>query len=484
MGYPWLDGQILTAADLNAEFASLLGASSPGGIFWVDSQAFGGDIQAAINAAQAASGGIVWLGPHDYTLGTSTITCDLSKGVSIRGFGPVTRLLCQNITASTPVFSFTNGAEATIALSDMQLCAFNTGKSNAPVNTGGAGHSDFVTNSQAIKFDLTAFSSVRNVRFWNFDRTTVWGTGGSIFSIDFDNCAFGGCNKGWCIDTSPTNSFERMTVRRSSLSGCNYGAYIVCPDIGGSFWIENCSIDFNAIREVYYQGATVNTQLQSLHVCRNHMETSDACSGTSVSRSFCQGTIIFTDNHFFENGPSGPPGFVDLSASSASFGKFNGNSQSSPNNVPYALTTAGQAFVSGVGNTTQQPQEVILSRSGDGDVAGESLPSDQYLFVSGFTPHSDLEAQRRVHYLSFGSSGAGTSGSPYLWNIDPDSSTKHAIGSIIRLYNVGTAFWTVTPGTGVTLSLDSPLASATFSATGAKFELIKTAANTWRMHQV
>lgn len=451
------------------------------GFFFVDQH--GGDIQTTINAAAAAGGGEVWIGPHDYTLGSSTITCDLSTGVTIKGFGPVSRLLCGNITASTPVFSFSNGRETIVALQGVQLCANNSGKQNAPGNTGGVAQAVFVTNSQAINFIASTMTTVRDVQFWNFDRTTVWDSGGSIWGIDFENCVFGGCNKGWCIDSSPTNSFERMTVRKSSLSGCNYGIYINEPNIGASFFVDGCSLDYNVIRHVYYLGANGNTQNQALVVTNCHLETSDVCSGTTVCRVFNEGTVLFGNNVWYENGAA-PVGFVECSATSFSRAKFSNNHQINGANIPFAYATTGQIFAGGYGNTWQSPNEVLLTRSAEGDVAGESDPADCYLFVSGFTPTSGaLEAQRRVQYLSTGSSGAGTSGSPYVFTLASDSTFNHATGSILRLYNVAAAYWTVTPdGGGVAVTADT--GSTTFNGMGVKVELIKIGGNTWRMHYV
>lgn len=480
MGYPWASGQSLTAADLNAAFATAYTTQVPG-CFFVEAAPYNGSISAAQAAAVVAGGGEVWLGPKDYTL-TVPITADLSTGVRFRGFGPVTRLLTQNI-AGSPVFNLSNGTEGMVPVQGMQICAYNTGKVNASVTTGGAGHTNFVATSSAFKFTNSVWSMVRDVQMWNFDATTQWDTGGNIWGIDFNHCVFGGCNKGYSVSAAIANSFDRMSVSKSRMTACNYGFYIVAADTGASFYIEDSEIDSSGINHGFYTGSTVNSQLQALFIRGTHLETNSTCTGTN-NRIKAEGSSFFSGNTFVENGPSYPAALVEVTAATFSRAKFIGNHQSANStNIPYGITSNGQGNISGFGNTWQQPGESVVASTANGLEVGESDVTGEYSAISGVTPSSDLPTQRRVQYLTSSLTGTGLVGSPYIWNLTLDSSTNHSIGTIIRLYNVAANYWTVTAAGGVTLAVDAG-GSATFNAIGTRVELYKVAANSWRMHYV
>lgn len=438
-------------------------------------------LQLAHDTLISAGGGVLFIPAGDYLLG-STVNIN-SLLVSIVGAGVrATKIYTENCGTS-PAFSFTGGREGCLGMTGLSLYAYNDGIHNSISGTeNGSAHANFRVGSKAIQITDCVGVNFTNIDCRNFDTPTVFGVGGNTWMITFRDCVFGGGNKGAVIQGYVENSFERMIWDTCQLSGNNYGAYIDLTLVdtgsgGGSVFLTNCSIDYCAIRHIWYKGTANNVECNNVLTCQGgYYETNQATSGMAVPRIYAKGVINLIGTFFYEM-TTPPVGYVDLQDGSRGGAS---NCMFVSNATPKIFYNIGvnDLAVSGGGNRWQGNNEVVLSHTARGSVLDDPETPLAYAEHTGTWALSagEAQAQKRTQYLN-------RTGS---WNIDipldPTDVTafRHANGIEITYVTINTGTFTFVPASGVTLTTQSGK-SPTVTGADKSVTLFKYANNTWRL---
>lgn len=145
-------------------------------------------LQAAVDAADAAGGGTVWLGPGTFNIGNGTLKVGKAASqhhVNIKGINPnVTRIFCDTSAGGVAIYL---NLEKYVTLEGFSVT--NQGsRGGYGIQFGG----DLAAGMQSndIKVEMV---SVAN---FDYGMYTSGGIGTSA-SITFDHCGFTGCKYGW-----------------------------------------------------------------------------------------------------------------------------------------------------------------------------------------------------------------------------------------------------------------------------------------------
>lgn len=451
-------------------------------------------VQATINAAANAStgyaqvilppGGSVFSGCGEYW--DHQVTYDGSK-VTVAGSGAtgsIATIVCtQTIGAGTAAVSATGGSIGNLngktVLQDIGFCAWNLGYLPMPAGGGtakpgsttrwnGVTGGYYLTGSIAVQIDNANIGVMRNVSFTNYDTPQAYATG-NVYIWTFENFFFNSNNNGPYIGGPLSNSFENMRWHGGATGNNNNDVYLAPGNNGGSLFVEDMSIDYPNVWEIYYDGSGGgNTPSTPLYVTRNHIETSSVATGTAP-RIFNSGALFLTDNKGDEEGPTLPVGWI----APTFFARESLVNNTVPGQgaggiyVPAVYLPGGAvAFTPACsGNSTLYGGDVICYQDNTGNLMDDSKQRS----VIG----NKAQDQTTAYSLALQNQGYRqiVSGGPWTVTMPTDTTAgSQIISTVFEFVTADSAIYTFAAGNG----------TATFGGSaGIDAKFIKTAGNTW-----
>jgi hypothetical protein len=368
-GYPWHDGELLYAADLNAIVTSstvkMFGAVGDG--VTDDSAAF----QAALNAA--AAGGILFIPAGTYNIGAALLQAT-TGAVTFEGAGSGVTIL--NFSNATDGITFNLTPSATVHVRGMTIARTATGAAYA--NTG------LTFSTAASQVARIGNSTIDDVRLMgNAVRTTAWATGINIFNtslVGFDTVfilmpdANGGnvgvginlvglSNSSMLVDTTFNNVFtegggiglhidvylQGVYVSNSRFIGCDYGIKWDGVFCEGTLCLLVANTHFNASTRGVYCFAAASPQIVNTYTL--HFPVASVTGDWAAFELHNLGTALISNNNIFGNGSSfsGTENAILLSGSNQSV--ITGNHMTGIKNDAIVLTTTtGTLIVGNIGS--------------------------------------------------------------------------------------------------------------------------------------
>lgn len=401
---------------------------------------------------------------------------------------------CVLITAgcgTTPAIRISHADQSRYAvpLRDLYLQA-KPARVSVSTNTAGVAHTGYQAGAVALAIDNSQGATFERLAWNGYDAPISWGD--NTFGIVFREWTGDGCNYGlnWS-QTAGLNSMERMTFEDGAAANCNYGVHWDATysgnSQGGSVFLKGNSFDYNIIRGIYYRGSADGNSScgNSFHITGNHIETTGACSGTTLARHFVQGAAFVSHNELYEGDGSHGPGYFEVGDSTSASAVAN---RMNSNNVPLCYSSTGNnKRVAGDSNVCQDStvRPVLLqdgrgtrlqSMIDDGDIIevyndidpgawatyyGKRLALYYYGGAGNLTIPSDATFNFPINYcMQVILRGAG----PVIRSTKPSEATSNSV--------------TIVGASGVSVT-DYP--STVLSTAGQIAEVQKVSSNTWRV---
>lgn len=372
-------------------------------------------------------------------------------------------------TAAAVKISHADQGRNAIPLRDLYLMAKTT-PVYVSTSGGGGAHTGFQTGAQALAIDNCQGAVFERLGWNGYESPIAWGD--NTFGITFREWSATGCNIGlnWS-QTAGLNSMERMRFENGASANCNYGvlwdATYATSSQGGSVFLTDNSFDYNIVRQIVYKGMTAGNSScgNSFHVTGNHIETTGACSGTSLCRLYSQGALFASHNEFYEGDGNVPPGLIevaDTTMASANCNRINNNS------VPVFFSSSSNLKrVDGCGNICQDSHVAPVLLSDSRGLLHQRSPSDgQAKNLFGDPGPIDFSYVYNSLICSF----SGTLTFP------SDQQANFAIGTSFQIVLSGGGPVTLKVPAGVTLNA-SP--GPRLTTDGALCQITKYASNYW-----
>jgi hypothetical protein len=379
-------------------------------------------MQQAIYDAANSAGGLIGLhSGAQMIFGTKSLDIIAGSKVFLRG-GPSVGFRTANLPAGVPALILRGilANEHKTALEDISFYARNTGSAGfTPIENNGLGHTQYTPGAIAMSVYDCSGVSLHRVMFNCYDTPFI--NGNNLWGLLFDKCIFCNNNYGsrWAR-TPDYNTGEQIKWLNCSLSNNNWGAYLEPhvldayggASLGGSFFIEGCSLDYNQVGQIYYDGGANGFNTTNiLTILGGHMETNSAVSGPNCRIRMKGGMLSMHGTFILENGgPNTTPGLVEI----------NGNSRGSAYGVltkggkevwPVFWAPAGVPktyIVSGSGNRQPDGQvSYILGSADDGYVVDQSDRAG-YLPLNYGDTGGTLSLQGPTGVMTLGGTQGGT----------------------------------------------------------------------------
>ena len=249
-------------------------------------------IQAAIDAASAAGGGVVYL-PYGIYKITSTITT--YRTIRLEGT-PATTIDCTGIPTPGVALRINGAGEfkRQVILKDLRF------KGNAYstqfIQNDYTNPLNFTPNLKALESNTNTYI-VEGCVFYGFDQVTEFKNGSYL--INFRNCNFRYSNYGVYFDGSQgSNMGENIFFDNCVIDNCNYGVFNKL----GTLKFVACSFDYNRFELIKENiTKTGGTSSGAFYAIGCHFENSDANTGSGVYRINNNGDMYLDDCIFWDD---------------------------------------------------------------------------------------------------------------------------------------------------------------------------------------